>query len=320
MALLLAIFRSRPSPFCVLDEVDAALDEANIERFIGVLQEFLTWTQFIVVTHSKKTMTCASTLYGVTMQESGVSKRVSVRFEDVSETGEFKTYQDIPDDAGRRTSGIAGRGDAVRCCNYIHQAHKHLRKADPVLRKVIDRADGFTLKLEAEPLSHAGPLDYLAANLDGRCAVRSEAGSRRWSRPAADGRERRRLDGEQLRSAGLSQQKAAYLHALAAAVAEKSLRLDRAARMDDEELIEHLTAVKGIGVWTAQMFLIFSLGRPDVFPHDDLGVRSAIQHLYGLKTLPDRATSSQHRRALAALCHGGQLVLLAESEHRKADA
>ena len=89
VALLLAIFRSRPSPFCVLDEVDAALDEANIERFIAVLQEFLAWTQFIVVTHSKKTMTCATTLYGITMQESGVSKRVSVRFEDVSETGEI---------------------------------------------------------------------------------------------------------------------------------------------------------------------------------------------------------------------------------------
>ncbi|MCC7085688.1 MAG: chromosome segregation protein SMC [Pirellulales bacterium] len=89
VALLLAIFRSRPSPFCVLDEVDAALDEANIERFIGVLKEFLEWTQFIVVTHSKKTMTAANTLYGVTMQESGVSKRVSVRFEDVSDNGEI---------------------------------------------------------------------------------------------------------------------------------------------------------------------------------------------------------------------------------------
>jgi len=87
VALLMAIFRSRPSPFCVLDEVDAALDEANIERFIKVLKEFLAWTQFIVVTHSKKTMTCAGTLYGVTMQESGISKRVSVRFEDVSEDG-----------------------------------------------------------------------------------------------------------------------------------------------------------------------------------------------------------------------------------------
>lgn len=81
VALLLAIFRSRPSPFCVLDEVDAALDEANIDRFVGVLRDFLSATQFIVVTHSKKTMAAAGTLYGVTMEESGVSKRVSVRFE-----------------------------------------------------------------------------------------------------------------------------------------------------------------------------------------------------------------------------------------------
>jgi chromosome segregation protein len=90
VALLLSIFQYRPSPFCVLDEVDAALDEANIERFASVLRDFLTWTQFIVVTHSKKTMTCATTLYGVTMQESGVSKRVSVKFEDVSEDGEIR--------------------------------------------------------------------------------------------------------------------------------------------------------------------------------------------------------------------------------------
>ncbi len=81
VALLLAIFRSRPSPFCVLDEVDAALDEANVDRFVGVLRDFLSSTQFIVVTHSKKTMATANTLYGVTMEESGVSKRVSVRFE-----------------------------------------------------------------------------------------------------------------------------------------------------------------------------------------------------------------------------------------------
>jgi chromosome segregation protein len=73
----------------VLDEVDAALDEPNIDRFIQVLQDFLTWTQFILVTHSKKTMTCANTIYGVTMQESGVSKQVSVRFEDVREDGEI---------------------------------------------------------------------------------------------------------------------------------------------------------------------------------------------------------------------------------------
>jgi len=82
VALLLAIFRSKPSPFCILDEVDAALDEANIGRFTAVLREFLDRSQFIIITHSKKTMAMADVLYGITMQESGISKRVSVRFED----------------------------------------------------------------------------------------------------------------------------------------------------------------------------------------------------------------------------------------------
>lgn len=98
VALLLSIFQYRPSPFCVLDEVDAALDEANIERFAGVLEEFLEWTQFIVVTHSKKTMTCASTLYGVTMQESGISKRVAVRFDDISDDGHIRPTAERDDD------------------------------------------------------------------------------------------------------------------------------------------------------------------------------------------------------------------------------
>jgi chromosome segregation protein len=89
VALLMAIFQYRPSPFCVLDEVDAPFDEANIGRFVTVLNEFLEHSKFVIVTHSKKTMTAATTLYGVTMQESGVSKRVSIRFEDVSEDGEI---------------------------------------------------------------------------------------------------------------------------------------------------------------------------------------------------------------------------------------
>lgn len=82
VALLLGIFRTRPSPFTILDEVDAALDEANTERFNTVLQEFLRHTQFLVITHSKRTMAVADVLYGITMEEPGVSKRVSVRFEE----------------------------------------------------------------------------------------------------------------------------------------------------------------------------------------------------------------------------------------------
>ena len=90
VALLLAIFKSRPSPFCILDEVDAALDEANLGRFVAVLKEFQETTQFIMITHRKPSMTVADMLYGVTMEESGVSKRMTVRFEDVGEDGSFQ--------------------------------------------------------------------------------------------------------------------------------------------------------------------------------------------------------------------------------------
>jgi chromosome segregation protein len=82
VALLLAIFRSKPSPFCILDEVDAALDEANVGRFTSVLRDFLDRSQFIIITHHKRTMSAADVLYGVTMAESGVSTRYSVRFQD----------------------------------------------------------------------------------------------------------------------------------------------------------------------------------------------------------------------------------------------
>jgi chromosome segregation protein len=76
----MAIFRYQPSPFCILDEVDAPLDEPNIERLTRLLKEMSIQTQFILITHSKKTMESAQAMYGVTMQEPGVSKLVSVKF------------------------------------------------------------------------------------------------------------------------------------------------------------------------------------------------------------------------------------------------
>jgi len=79
-ALLVGIFQYQPSPFCILDEVDAPLDEANIGRFTTLVQEMSAQTQFVIITHSKKTMSVAPVMYGVTMQEPGVSKLVSVRF------------------------------------------------------------------------------------------------------------------------------------------------------------------------------------------------------------------------------------------------
>ncbi len=81
IALVLAVFKSKPSPFCVLDEVDAPLDEANTGRFAAIIQEFLAHSQFIVITHNKRMMAIANILYGITMQEQGVSKRVAVRFD-----------------------------------------------------------------------------------------------------------------------------------------------------------------------------------------------------------------------------------------------
>jgi chromosome segregation protein len=82
LALLIAIFRYQPSPFCILDEVDAPLDEANVARFTKLVSEMSAGTQFIVVTHNRKTMEMATVLYGVTMQEPGVSKLVSVRWDE----------------------------------------------------------------------------------------------------------------------------------------------------------------------------------------------------------------------------------------------
>jgi chromosome segregation protein len=90
VALLMSIFKSKPSPFCILDEVDAALDEANNQRFNLIIQEFLEQSQFIVITHSKRTMQIAEVLYGVTMQEQGVSKRVAVKFDQVDSQGRIK--------------------------------------------------------------------------------------------------------------------------------------------------------------------------------------------------------------------------------------
>jgi len=85
LALLFSVFRAKPSPFCFLDEVDAALDEANNERFNLLLREFQKESQFIVVTHTKRTMSIADVLFGITMQTQGVSKKISVRFDEYEE-------------------------------------------------------------------------------------------------------------------------------------------------------------------------------------------------------------------------------------------
>jgi chromosome segregation protein len=93
VALLFSIYQVKPSPFCVLDELDAPLDESNINRFIRVLQRFIAQSQFIIITHNKRTIGMADVLYGVTMQEHGVSRIVSVKF--------HKTDEQVTDHAAK---------------------------------------------------------------------------------------------------------------------------------------------------------------------------------------------------------------------------
>ncbi|HEQ72160.1 MAG TPA: chromosome segregation protein SMC, partial [Spirochaetia bacterium] len=85
IALLFAVYKVKPSPFCILDEIDAALDDKNIGQFIGMLDEFARKTQFLIITHNKKTVTSAASLLGITMEESGVSKLVTIKLK--NETG-----------------------------------------------------------------------------------------------------------------------------------------------------------------------------------------------------------------------------------------
>ncbi len=110
VALLMAIFQSKPSPFCVLDEVDAALDEANVARFCGVLKKFLDRSHFIVITHNKRTMLEADQLYGVTMAERGVSRRVSVKLEDLhrDQEGQQSAGEPAPTKKGGLRKALAG--------------------------------------------------------------------------------------------------------------------------------------------------------------------------------------------------------------------
>ncbi len=163
------------------------------------------------------------------------------------------------------------------------------------MREVIRRAGPFTLKLRRnrfQSLVHS----ILSQQISGRAAFAIRTRLEQYIAPGKVSPEHiARLTLGELRSTGISGPKSTYLLDLANRVSAGEIRLDRMARMPDEKVIEALIPVKGIGVWTAQMFLIFSLGRLDVFPHDDLGVRMAIRKLYNLDGLPDKETS--HRIA-----------------------
>lgn len=133
VAMLLAIFRSKPSCFCVLDEVDAALDEANVGRFCSTLDIFAQQSRFIVITHNKRTMQATDKLFGVTMQERGVSKRVEVRFDQVGEDGEIAkdAIKDAPIEQEPAEETVAETQDA-KPTGALRAALANMREDTPI--------------------------------------------------------------------------------------------------------------------------------------------------------------------------------------------
>ena len=126
-----------------------------------------------------------------------------------------------------------------------------------------------------------------------------------------------KLTPAKMRKAGLSKQKTAYIRDLARKTMRATSSLRRLPDLPDHEVIEHLTQVKGIGVWTAHMFLIFALRRPDILATGDLGVRVAIRKAYQLEELPHPKQVEELAAALAAVFLGGDLVFVAQpGQHR----
>jgi DNA-3-methyladenine glycosylase II len=172
----------------------------------------------------------------------------------------------------------------------IRKARRHLRSADPVLKNIIDAVGPFTLGLERNRFRML-ICSIISQQISGSAAASIFSRLRKLVGPELNAVNLAHFSIGELRSAGLSPQKASYVTDLVKKVNDGTVNLRQIGRLSDEQVIDQLIQVKGIGRWTAQMFLIFSLGRLDVFPHDDLGVRSAIRDNYGLNDLPDKETS-----------------------------
>jgi DNA-3-methyladenine glycosylase II len=171
------------------------------------------------------------------------------------------------------------------------QARRYLIRKDPVLGRVIRKVGPCTLAALAQQPPFVALTEAIASQqlsvkaadtIFARfCALFAPDGV-----PCAD--RLLQLDDEALRGAGFSRAKVIFLRDLATRVVERRLHLEALHELDDHQVIEQLTAVKGIGVWTAEIFLMFRLQRPDVFPADDLGLVKAAQRVYGLRQRPTR--------------------------------
>ena len=170
----------------------------------------------------------------------------------------------------------------------IEQAMRHLRRCDSRMKALIQSVGAFELKARRDRFAML--VNSILSQQISTAAARSIKNKLLASikpdklSPAS----MRRMNVDQLRTVGISRQKANYILDLTQKVNRGDLNLKRLGRLDDEGVIAELVQVKGIGRWTAQMFLIFSLGRLDVFPEDDLGIKNAIKKVYELDDLPER--------------------------------
>lgn len=176
----------------------------------------------------------------------------------------------------------------VWSAQQIKEAQTHLRKTDLTMKAVIKAVGPFTLRPNRDRFGVLArsivsqQISTAAANTISERLLEASGGGPLT--PAGI----LALTPDQLRACGLSGRKAEYLCDLASQIESGSIELNQLGRCDDETVIDRLTEVKGIGRWTAQMFLMFSLGRLDVVAHDDLGLKTAIKNLYGLEEHPDR--------------------------------
>ncbi|HSB68136.1 MAG TPA: DNA-3-methyladenine glycosylase [Candidatus Methylomirabilis sp.] len=172
----------------------------------------------------------------------------------------------------------------------MRRAIIHLRQADPVLGEIIERVGPCKLQY-AEPDFETMVRSIIFQQLNGKAAraifARFKEAVGGGSRMAPH--EVLALPPEKMRALGLSQRKVEYVRDLAEKTRAGVIEFSRLARLPDEDVIEHLTAVKGVGVWTAHMFLLFALRRPDILATGDFGIRSAIRKAYRLRKLPTRA-------------------------------
>jgi DNA-3-methyladenine glycosylase II len=181
-------------------------------------------------------------------------------------------------------------------------AIRHLKAADPVLARIIERVGDYGINYR-EPTFETLVRSIVFQQLSGRVArviFDRLAAALPGGRITPDGI--MRLRPEKMRALGLSRQKTAYIRDLARRARRGAILFDQLGELEDERIIEQLTEVKGIGVWTVHMFLIFALRRPNVLPTGDLGIRSAIRKAYGLPDLPKPKDIEQLARSWHPYC------------------